>query len=130
MKTGVMDEVKKIFKPEFINRIDDIIVFKKLSDKDMKDIVTLLSKDLVDIAKKNMDIELKISSRVKEHIIEKGSDKKFGARPLKRAIQNMIEDPLSEELLSGRCSAGDTVNAEIKNGEIVFINKGHGGSKR
>lgn len=130
MKTGVMDEVKRIFKPEFINRIDDIIVFKKLSDKDMKDIVTLLSKDLVDRAKKNMDIELKISSRVKEHIIEKGSDKKFGARPLKRAIQNMIEDPLSEELLSGRCSAGDTVNAEIKNGEIVFINKGHGGSKR
>ncbi|MCR5023308.1 MAG: ATP-dependent Clp protease ATP-binding subunit [Lachnospiraceae bacterium] len=130
MKSGVMDEVKKIFKPEFINRIDDIIVFKKLSDKDMKDIVTLLSKDLVDRAKKNMDIDLKITSRVKDHVIEKGSDKKFGARPLKRAIQNMIEDPLSEELLSGRCSAGDTVNAEIKNGEIVFINKGHGGKQR
>jgi len=129
MKSGVMDEVKRIFKPEFINRIDDIIVFKKLTDKDMKDIVTLLSKDLIERAKNNMDIDLKITSKVKEYVIEKGSDKKFGARPLKRAIQNMIEDPLAEELLSGRCSAGDTVTAEIKKGEIVFINKGHGGKQ-
>lgn len=122
MKSGVMDEVKRIFKPEFINRIDDIIVFRKLSDKDMKDIVTLLSKDLVKRAKDNMNITLKISAKVKAHIIEKGSDRKYGARPLKRAIQNMIEEPLSEELLSGKCVAGDTVTADIKDGEIVFKN--------
>ncbi|MBQ9549341.1 MAG: ATP-dependent Clp protease ATP-binding subunit [Lachnospiraceae bacterium] len=120
MKNGVMDEVKRIFKPEFINRIDEIIVFKKLSDKDMKDIVTLLSRDLIERAKSNMGISLKISDRVKSFVIEKGADKKYGARPLKRAIQNMIEDPLSEVLLKGECSAGDTVKAELADGEIVF----------
>ncbi len=120
MKNGVMEEVKRIFKPEFINRIDDIIVFKKLSDKDMKDIVSLLSKDLIARAKSNMGITLKISDGVKQYVIDKGSDKKYGARPLKRAIQNMIEDPLSEELLKGECSEGDTVKADIKDGEIHF----------
>ena len=120
MKSGVMDEVKRIFKPEFINRIDDIIVFRKLNDKDMKDIVTLLSKDLVKRAKDNMGITLKITDKVKRQVIEKGSDKKFGARPLKRAIQNMIEDPLAEALLTGEFASGDTVKAELKNDDIVF----------
>ncbi len=124
MKNGVMDEVKKIFKPEFINRIDDIIVFRKLNDQDMKDIVTLLSKDLIDRAKENMDITLKITAKAKDHVINTGSDRKYGARPLKRAIQNLIEDPLSEELLSGRCKAGDTVSADVAEGKIVFINAG------
>ena len=120
MKSGVMDEVKRIFKPEFINRIDEIIVFKKLNDKDMKDIVTLLSRDLIKRAKNNMGITLKITDKVKSFVIEKGADKKYGARPLKRAIQNMIEDPLSEVLLKGECAAGDTVKAELREGEIIF----------
>ncbi len=120
MKSGVMDEVKRIFKPEFINRIDEIIVFKKLNDKDMKDIVTLLSRDLIKRAKNNMGITLKITDKVKSFVIEKGADKKYGARPLKRAIQNMIEDPLSEVLLKGECAAGDTVKAELGEGEIIF----------
>ncbi len=124
MKNGVMEEVKRIFKPEFINRIDDIIVFRKLNDTDMKDIVTLLSKDLIERAKENMDITLKITAKAKEYIINKGSDRKYGARPLKRAIQNLIEDPLSEELLSGRCKAGDTVSADEEGEKIVFINAG------
>ncbi len=120
MKNGVMDEVKRIFKPEFINRIDEIVVFRKLNDKDMKDIVTLLSRDLIKRAKDNMGITLKITDKVKSFVIEKGADKKFGARPLKRAIQNMIEDPLSEVLLKGECAEGDTVKAELKDGNIIF----------
>ncbi len=131
MEKGVMEEVKRIFKPEFINRIDDIIVFRKLNDKDMKDIVTLLTKDLIERAGSNLNIKLKIPSRVKAFIIEKGIDRKYGARPLKRAIQNMIEDPLSEEILSGKCVAGDTVTADIEEDKIVFIaeKKGNGGKK-
>ncbi len=122
MKNGVMEEVKRIFKPEFINRIDDIIVFRKLDDKDMKDIVTLLSKDLIKRAKDNMSLDLKISSKAKEFVITKGAEKKYGARPLKRAIQNMIEDPLSEELLSGRVNPGDTVTVDVSEDKIVFLN--------
>ena len=129
MKKGVMDEVKRIFKPEFINRIDDIIVFRKLSDKDMKDIVTLLSKDLIDRAEENLNITLKIPAKVKEFIIEKGTDKKYGARPLKRAIQNMVEDPLSEAVLNGDLVAGDTVTADIEEDKVVFIAKKNGGKK-
>ncbi|XME04212.1 ATP-dependent Clp protease ATP-binding subunit [Lachnospiraceae bacterium C1.1] len=120
MKNNVMNEVKRIFKPEFINRIDDIIVFRQLNKDDMKDIVTLLSKELIDRAKDQMGIELKISAKVKEHIIDKGSDSKYGARPLRRAIQNMIEDPLAEELLSGRCKAGDKVKLSLKDEKIIF----------
>ena len=120
MKGNVMAEVKRIFKPEFINRIDDIIVFHSLTKEHMKDIVTLLSKNLIARAKDQMDITLKISGKVKEHIIEKGIDQKYGARPLRRAIQNMIEDPLAEELLSGRCQTGDVVHVNLKDGKIVF----------
>ncbi len=120
MKNGVMEEVRRIFKPEFINRIDDIIVFHQLSKDDMKSIVTLLSKDLIHRAKEQMGITLSISAGVKEEIIGKGSDKKYGARPLRRAIQNMIEDPLAEELLSGKVKSGDTVHVNLSNGKIVF----------
>ncbi len=120
MKDNVMGEVKRIFKPEFINRIDDIIVFRQLTKDDMKDIVSLLSKELVRRAKDQMGIDLKISAKVKEYIIEKGADDKYGARPLRRAIQNMIEDSLAEELLSGRCKAGDTVKTSVKDDKIVF----------
>ncbi len=120
MKNGVMEEVRRIFKPEFINRIDDIIVFHQLSKENMKSIVTLLSKDLIHRAKEQMGINLSISAGVKEEIIGKGSDKKYGARPLRRAIQNMIEDPLAEELLSGRVHSGDTVHVNLVKGKIVF----------
>ncbi|MCR5526410.1 MAG: ATP-dependent Clp protease ATP-binding subunit [Lachnospiraceae bacterium] len=120
MKGNVMAEVKRLFKPEFINRIDDIIVFHQLTKDNMKDIVTLLAKGLQKRALDQMNINLRISGKVKEHIIEKGSDQKYGARPLRRAIQNMIEDPLAEELLSGHCKAGDQVHVNISNGKIVF----------
>ncbi|MCR4891506.1 MAG: ATP-dependent Clp protease ATP-binding subunit [Lachnospiraceae bacterium] len=123
MKSNVMDEVKRIFKPEFLNRIDDIVVFRSLNRENMKDIVTLLSKELIKRAKDQMDIKLTISPAVKDYVIEKGSDVKYGARPLRRAIQNMIEDPLAEEILSGRCKAGDTVQVGLKEEKITFKRK-------
>ena len=120
MKGNVMAEVKRLFKPEFINRIDDIIVFHQLNKDNMKEIVTLLAKGLQKRALDQMNISLRISGKVKDYKIEKGSDQKYGARPLRRAIQNMIEDPLAEELLSGRCKAGDQIHVNLSNGKIVF----------
>jgi len=101
MTSGVMEEVKRVFKPEFINRIDEIIVFHALNDDNMKKIVTLMVNDLAKRAKEEMNLKLHVGDAVKQYIVEKGSDKKYGARPLKRAIQNMLEDPLAEEILKG-----------------------------
>lgn len=120
MKSGVMDEVKKIFKPEFINRIDEIVVFHALNAENMKSIVTLMSANLIKRAKEQMDINLVITPSVKKHIVEKGSDNKFGARPLRRAIQSMIEDGLAEEVLKGNAKQGDTITVSLQKGEIVF----------
>ncbi|HKM33236.1 MAG TPA: ATP-dependent Clp protease ATP-binding subunit [Lachnospiraceae bacterium] len=120
MKSGVMEEVKKLFKPEFINRIDDIIVFHQLTQENMKEIVTLLSRNLSTRCENQMGIYLKISPALKEHIVEKFTDKKMGARPLKRAIQSVIEDELAEEILNGRVKKGDYVTAGYK-GEKVTV---------
>ncbi len=120
MKSHVMEEVKKLFKPEFINRIDEIMVFHPLNDQEMKQIITLLAKNLTDRCRDQLDIQLTISPALKEFIVEKHSDAKMGARPLKRAVQNVIEDPLAEEILSGKIRAGSRVTAGVKNGEVVF----------
>ena len=120
MKKGVMDEVRRIFKPEFINRIDETIVFHALDEGHMNEIVKLLSSDLVKRSNQMMNIKLKISNAARKYIVEKGIDKKYGARPIRRAIQTMIEDPLSEEILKGSFKAGDTVNVLVKNGELKF----------
>ena len=120
MKSNVMEEVKKFFKPEFINRIDEIMVFHPLTKQDMKQIITLLTKTLTTRCKEQLDLNLTISSALKEHIVEKYSEPKMGARPLKRAVQNVIEDKLAEEVLSGKIKAGDKVTAGVKNGEVVF----------
>lgn len=120
MKSNVMEEVKKLFKPEFINRIDEIMVFHPLTKQDMKQIITLLAKTLTTRCKEQLDLNLTISSALKEHIVEKYSEPKMGARPLKRAVQNVIEDKLAEEVLSGKIKAGDKVTAGVKNGEVVF----------
>ena len=120
MKSNVMEEVKRLFKPEFINRIDEIMVFHPLNKEDMKRIVTLLSKNLVKRCKEQMEIELTINTSVKDWLIEKHMDAKMGARPLKRAIQSEIEDALAEEILRGDVKRGDKVSAGLKNKKIVF----------
>ncbi|MDO4333861.1 MAG: ATP-dependent Clp protease ATP-binding subunit [Eubacteriales bacterium] len=120
MKTGVMEEVKRLFKPEFINRIDEIMVFHSLTKADMKEIITLLSENLVKRCREQMNIRLTITPALKDHIVEKHSDLKMGARPLKRAIQTMIEDALAEEILSGRVKAGDSVSAGFREGKVIF----------
>ena len=120
MKSNVMEEVKRLFKPEFINRIDEIMVFHPLNKNDMKQIITLLSAQLIRRCKEQMDIHLTISSSVKEYLVEKHMDAKMGARPLKRAIQSEIEDRLAEEILAGKVKRGDTVSVGVKNKKIVF----------
>lgn len=120
MKGKVMEEVKRLFKPEFINRIDEIMVFHPLGREDMKQIITLLSKNLTKRCKEQMDIDLAITSSVKEYLIEKHMDVKMGARPMKRAIQSEIEDALAEEILSGRVKRGDNVSVGLKNKKISF----------
>ncbi|GFI02611.1 MAG: ATP-dependent Clp protease ATP-binding subunit [Lachnospiraceae bacterium] len=120
MKAGVMEEVKKIFKPEFINRIDEIMVFQPLDKKEMHEIMTLLCDNLIGRCKKQMQIKLLISSALKEHIVTKYADDKMGARPLKRALQTVVEDRLAEEILSGRVKAGDAVTAGFRKEQVVF----------
>ena len=120
MKAGVMEEVKRLFKPEFINRIDEIMVFHPLTQENMKQIITLLAKDLGARCKDQLGISLTITPAAKNLIVEKHSDLKMGARPLKRAIQSMIEDALAEEILSGRVKPEDHVTVGCKEGKISF----------
>lgn len=120
MKNGVMEEVKRLFKPEFINRIDDMIVFHALTNDDMKEIITLLSKDLVNRCEKLCDIRLTITPAVKSYIVEKYSNLKMGARPLKRAIQSEIEDLLAEEILEQKIQNGDHVKVRLQEKKITF----------
>ena len=123
MKNNVMEEVKRMFKPEFLNRIDDIIVFRALSKEDVKGIAALMLKELKNRLAKQMDITLTYGDTVKNFIFEKGYDKKYGARPLKRAIQNYIEDALAEEILSGKLQASDKVGMSVSDGKVVFTKK-------
>ena len=120
MKNNVMEEVKKSFKPEFINRIDDIIVFHQLGKDDMKQIVDLLCQNLRKRCEEQMDIHLSVTPALKEHLVEKYSDSKMGARPLKRAIQSVIEDNLAEEILQKKVQSGNHVSAGFKNGKVTF----------
>ncbi len=120
MKNGVMDEVKHLFKPEFLNRIDDIIVFHALTKEEIKDIADLLLGSFAKRVMEQMQIELKYGDAVKNFIFEKGYDKKYGARPLRRAIQNEIEDKMAEEILSGMIHTGDKVRITTAKKEIIF----------
>lgn len=123
MKSGVMEEVKRSFKPEFINRIDDIIVFHQLNNDNMKEIVNLLARNLGARCEAQMDIKLSITPQLKEHLVQKYSDNKMGARPLKRALQSVVEDALAEEILLKKVVPGDTVSAGFKNGKVTFTVK-------
>ena len=124
MKAGVMEEVKKLFKPEFINRIDEIMVFQPLGGKEMHEITNLLCNVLAGRCEKQMQIKLSVSAALKEHIIKKYADEKMGARPLKRAIQSVIEDRLAEEILAGHVKPGDSVSAGYRGQQVVLDVKG------
>ena len=118
MKNSVMEEVRRIFKPEFLNRIDETIVFRTLNKDDMKKIVTILANDLQKRAKEQLDIDIVFRDSAKELIVEKAYDRKYGARPLKRKIQDEVEDLLSEEIIEGKIKAGDKVIISTKKREI------------
>ena len=120
MKSGVMEEVKKIFRPEFLNRIDEITVFRTLNDNDLKKIVKIQTDLLAQRAKEERGIILKVTDSAKALVAKKGDDKKYGARPIKRAVQTMIEDPLAMKILSGDIKEGDIAKVSAKGGEIVI----------
>ncbi len=120
MKGNVMEEVRRLFKPEFLNRIDDIIVFHSLGKEEITKIVALLLKEFEARCKEQMDINLHVRDSVKKHIAETGFDAKYGARPLKRAIQTKIEDVLAEEILAGKVKSGDNTYVSYINGKMKF----------
>ena len=109
MKDKVMEEVRRLFKPEFLNRIDEIIVFHQLNKDHMKQIADIMLQSILKRTREQMDLTLQVEDPAKELLIEKGYDQKYGARPLRRTIQNMVEDQLAEEILDGRIKKGDHV---------------------
>ena len=123
MKGNVLNEIKLIFRPEFLNRIDEIIVFHPLGKPEMKKIVSLMCKDVVNPAREQMGIHLTIRDSVKEYIVETGTDQKYGARPLRRAVQSKLEDRLAEAVLSGEIEQGSEVAVGMSKKEIKFVRK-------
>ena len=121
MKSGVMEEVRRLFKPEFLNRIDEIMVFHPLKKPEIKKIVNILLKNLEKRCEEQLGIELKISESVKDYLAESGFDSKYGARPLRRAIQNRLEDPMANKILDGGIKTGDTVKIQLLKKEIHFV---------
>ena len=120
MKKNVMEEVRHIFKPEFLNRIDDMIVFHSLVQEDILEIVKLMTRTVSKRIKENMDITVTFTDKALEKIAEEGYDKAFGARPLRRAIQSRIEDAFAEEYLMGNFKAGDKVSVGVKTNGFLF----------
>ena len=123
MKSNVMNEVKLLFRPEFLNRIDEILVFHALNNADMKKIVSMMCKEVCARAKEQLGITLHVRDSVKKHIVETGTDQKYGARPLRRAVQNLLEDKLAEAVLDGTIKRGQTVEVGMSKKEIKFIPK-------
>lgn len=124
MKNSVMEEVKQMFKPEFLNRIDETIVFHQLTKEDLKEILDILVKEINSRLDEQMQMNLRLTDKAKEFLIDKGYDKKYGARPLKRALQNEIEDRLAEQILFGNIKQGDKIKidckGEGKDSELTF----------
>jgi ATP-dependent Clp protease ATP-binding subunit ClpC len=121
MKSGVMEEVRRMFKPEFLNRIDEIMVFHTLNKEQIRNIVTILLKNLEKRCEEQMNIHLTVTNSAKDYLAEAGFDSKYGARPLRRAIQTKIEDRLANEILEGRIKRGDKVQVKVKNKEICYV---------
>ena len=119
----VMKEIKLIFRPEFLNRIDEILVFHPLNTEQMKKIVGLLCRELTTRAEEQLGIRLYIRDSVKKHIVETGTDQKYGARPLRRAVQNQLEDGLAEAILNGQILRDSEVVIGLSKKEIKFMPK-------
>ncbi|HHZ13480.1 MAG: ATP-dependent Clp protease ATP-binding subunit [Caldicoprobacterales bacterium] len=119
MKENILEELKRTFRPEFINRIDEVIVFHSLDDEHLRQIVPLMLQNAIDRLKQR-DIHLEISDAAKDYMAKEGFDPVYGARPLRRAIQRTVEDNLSEEILAGRISVGDKVLIDVENDKLVF----------
>ena len=120
MKDTVMEEIKHLFKPEFINRIDDIIVFHPLDEENVKKIVALMTKEIVKRVKENMDIHIEFDDEAISLLAKEGFDPAYGARPLRREIQSKIEDEFAEEFLRNEIKAGDSVKVGVKDDKFVF----------
>ena len=120
MKSAVMGEVRQMFRPEFLNRIDDIIVFHSLGEKELLKITGLLLKKVSQRMKAQMNVTLRFRESVRKKIVKDGSDPKYGARPLRRTIQNEVEDPLADAILSGTVHENMAVSAGVRGGRIVF----------
>ena len=120
MKQNVMEEVKRTFKPEFINRIDEIMVFHTLNHENMLDIVALLTDNLAKRCEKQLNIKLSFTKNVREYLVKKYADAKMGARPLKRGIQSAIEDALAEQILQGKVQTGNKVTVSVKGEKVTF----------
>ncbi len=120
MKGRVMDEMKKVFRPEFLNRIDEVIVFHALTSSDIYQIVDLMI-NRVSKQVQSQGMELELSQEAKDLLAREGFDPNYGARPLRRAIQRLVEDPLAEEVLKGTFHAGDTIRAEVKDEKVIFV---------
>jgi ATP-dependent Clp protease ATP-binding subunit ClpC len=119
MRNRVMDELKRTFRPEFLNRVDDVIVFHPLTQEEINQIVDLMLKQ-VNKQLKVQGMSLEVTPEVKELLAKEGYDPNYGARPLRRAVQRVIEDPLSEEVLLGRFTEGDTIMASIEDEKVIF----------
>lgn len=120
MKMNVMNEIKLVFRPEFLNRIDEILVFHPLGEPELKKITGMMCQEVVKRAKEQLDIHLTVRDSVKKLIMEKGTDKKYGARPLRRAVQSELEDSLAEAILTGEIKRGQEVVAGVSKKEIKF----------
>ena len=120
MKMNVMNEIKLVFRPEFLNRIDEILVFHPLGEPELKKITGMMCQEVVKRAKEQLDIHLTVRDSVKKLIMEKGTDKKYGARPLRRAVQSELEDSLAEAILAGEIKRGQEAVAGVSKKEIKF----------
>ena len=120
MKNNVMDEVKRMFKPEFLNRIDEIIVFHALTRSNIEEIVDIMLSSINRRIESQMNITLHVTPKAKSWLIDKGYDQKYGARPLRRALQSNIEDKLAEEVLDGNIRAGDKVTVSLEKNALKF----------
>ena len=120
MKSKVMEEVKRLFKPEFLNRIDETIVFHMLTRSDIAQIVDIMVNSINKRIGEQMNLHIELDDSAKALIVDKGYDEKYGARPLKRALQTLVEDELAEQILEGRWTSGSVIDVDVQDGELVF----------